>query len=111
LTELKRKGFKGGSIIVLSPLKREHSVVGAFDNERFLIGDYGGDASPYLALFSTVQSYKGLESEIVILSDIADYSNERLMYVALSRARSKLYVLESVAASKQRKKMILERGI
>lgn len=113
LKNLKKMGFGGKSIVVLSPTKRENSVVGSYDDKNFIIGNFVGcdDASPYFALFSTVQAFKGLESEIVILCDIEDYSDERLMYVALSRARSKMFVLESDNAAKQRKNILLGRNI
>lgn len=109
LKELKTKGIKSSSITVLSPYKRENSIVNNVDGERFIIGNYGDDAEVYLALFSTVQAFKGLENEIVILTDVESYTDARLMYIALSRARSKLYVLENTAAKKQRQKMIIER--
>ena len=109
IKQLKKKGFKASSIMVLSPKKREKSIVGKYDEDEFLIGNYGADSSAYLAMFSTVHSFKGLESEIVILTDIEDYSDPQLMYIALSRARSKLIVLESAEASKQRKKLTVVR--
>lgn len=109
IKELKRKGFSSSSIMVLSPKRRDKSIVGKCDENEFLIGNYGEDYSAYFAMFSTVHSFKGLESEIVILTDIEDYSDPKLMYTALSRARSKLIVLESVEASKQRKRITLRR--
>ena len=109
IKELKKKGFTASSILVLSPNKRNKSIVGWCDEEEFIIGDYGADHAAYLAMFSTVHAYKGLESEIVILTDIEDYSDQQLMYIALSRARSKLIVLESAQASKQRKKLTIAR--
>lgn len=109
IKELKRKGFSASSIMVLSPKRRDKSIVGKCDEDEFLIGNYGEDCSAYFAMFSTVHSFKGLESEIVILTDIEDYSDPKLMYIALSRARSKLIVLESIEASKQRKKLTLMR--
>ena len=83
--------------------------MGAIDKDKFLIGNYGENTDLYCAMFSTVQAFKGLENEIVILADIDSYSDVRLMYIALSRARSKLYVLESAAAKKQRQKLTIER--
>lgn len=109
IKELKKKGFTASSIMVLSPNKRNKSIVGWCDEEEFIIGDYGADHAAYLAMFSTAHAYKGLESEIVILTDIEDYSDQQLMYIALSRARSKLIVLESAQASKQRKKLTIAR--
>ncbi len=109
IKDLKKKGFKSSSIMVLSPKRRNRSIVGQCDEDEFLIGNYGEDSSAYLAMFSTVHAFKGLESEIVILTDIEDYSDPQLMYIALSRARSKLIVLESTGASKQRKKLTVAR--
>ncbi len=109
IKELKKKGFDAASITVLSPKRREKSIIGRCDKDEYLIGTYGKDVSAYVAMFSTVHSFKGLESEIVILTDIEDYSDSQLMYVALSRARSKLIVLESEGASKQRKKLTIMR--
>jgi hypothetical protein len=112
LSKLKKLGFNGTSIVLLSPVKRQNSVIQLYDKEKFIIGDFTDydDASQYTALFSTIQAFKGLESEIIILCDIADYSDEKLMYVALSRARSKMFVLESEHAAKQRKKILLGRN-
>lgn len=109
LKDLKNNGFDASSIIILSPKKRENSIVNIVDPDTFIVGNYGDDPKVYYALFSTVHSFKGLESEVVILSDIEDYSESRLMYVALSRARSKLIILESLEASEQRKKLIVSR--
>ena len=106
---LKSKGIKGESIVILSPYRRNNSIVNEFDKDKFLIGNYGDDPSAHLAVFSTIHGFKGLEREIVILTDIESYSDSRLMYIALSRARSKLIVLENVAAAKQRKRLLTDR--
>ncbi len=100
---LRKKGIKSGSVLILSPCKREDSVVGFIDSDSNIIGNYGVDPTMYHALFSTIQAYKGLESEVVILVDIENYYKQNLMYIGISRARSKLYILESKGASKQRK--------
>ena len=105
---LKKKGFNSSAITILSAKRRENSIISLCDREKFIIGNYGEDPDAYFAMFSTVQSFKGLESEIVILVDVDDYSDARLMYIALSRARSKLIVLETESASKQRKKLLLK---
>lgn len=109
IKELKKKGFGASSIMVLSAKKRDRSIVGKCDQEEYLFGNYGEDSSAYLAMFSTVHAFKGLESEIVILADVEDYSDQKLMYIALSRARSKLIVLESTEASKQRRNITVAR--
>ena len=109
IEELRKKGFLSASIMILSPKRRENSIVNLCDPKHFIIGNYGEESEAYFAMFSTVQAFKGLESEIVILTDIDNYSDSKLMYIALSRARSKLIVLESNQASKQRKKLIIAR--
>ena len=109
IKELKSKGFGGYSIVILSPKKRENSIINEYDPNGYLIGNYGDDNSLYYAMFSTIQAFKGLESTIVILVDIDNYDNSQLMYIGLSRARSKMIVLESAAAQKQRKKIMAKR--
>ena len=55
------------------------------------------------ALFSTVHSFKGLESPVVILTDFdrIDYEQRlNLLYVGMTRARSVLYMLVSDKALK-----------
>lgn len=109
IKELQAKHIQSEQIIVLSPHQRGKSLVGEVDPEKYIIGDYGENPKAYMALFSTVQSFKGLESEIVILTDIETYDDAQLMYVALSRARSKMYVLESKEAAKNRKRNLVRR--
>ena len=51
--------------------------------------------------FCTVQGFKGLENTIVILTDIESLEDKKLLYVALSRARSALYVFLSGQARQE----------
>ena len=96
-------------ILILSPRQRAKSIVGLVDPNSMFFPDYGGETKGSMALFSTVHAFKGLDSKIVVLVDVTDYSNSQLMYVALSRARSKLYVFESKDAYKQRIGMLSGR--
>lgn len=102
LKDLKSKGIAAESIMILSWLKREKSVVGELDPYGYYIEDYGNIETNIFAYFSTIYAFKGLESKIVILVDIENYDDVQLMYTALSRARSKLYVFESPLAYNQR---------
>lgn len=92
LKKLKKNHIDGGRITILSPRKRENSVVNCLEGIR--IFDY---SFPPLeeTTFSTIQSFKGLENTVIILTDIESFQDFRLMYVAFSRARSGLYVLQS----------------
>lgn len=85
-------------ITILSPYKRENSVVSrlnGFDIRNFSIYENTS------ITFCTIQAYKGLENTVIILTDIEDFSMNKLMYVGLSRARSGLYILESEDAYKE----------
>lgn len=95
IEELKNNAVEDGRITILSPRKREHSVVRLLEGMR--ISDYAVPALEEIT-FSTIQSFKGLENTVIILTDINSFEDRKLMYVALSRARSGLYILESAGA-------------
>lgn len=98
LAALADGNIKPQQITILSPVKREDSIVSQL--EDFDVRDYRVYGSEKIT-FSTIQSFKGLENTVVILTDIRSISDKQLMYVALSRARSALYVLESREARAQ----------
>ncbi|MDR3057462.1 MAG: NERD domain-containing protein [Prevotella sp.] len=52
--------------------------------------------------FSTIRRYKGLESPIVIITDVTSYENRELLYQGMSRASSILVILESEKATSER---------
>ena len=86
-------------IVILSPRRLENSVLAdvemvgeipLVDCSRIL------DAGQGCLRFSTVHSFKGLESQVVIIVDIEDVEEDRsqsLLYVGMSRARSLLILL------------------
>jgi hypothetical protein len=59
--------------------------------------------------FCTIQAYKGLENTVIILTDIENYSSDKLMYVGLSRACSGLFVLETEAAKREYDALLVRR--
>ena len=85
-------------ITILSPVKRDKSIVSEIT--EFEICDYKNKWNNKIS-FCTIQSFKGLENSIIILVDIDSLSDKKLMYVALSRARTGLYVLQSEEARKE----------
>lgn len=111
LHTLKKQGIGNESIVVLSQYKRVNSVVGLLDPFGYLVGDYGEKDEDVCAYFSTIYSFKGLESKIVILVDTGSYDDVKLIYTALSRARSKLYVFENKRAYEQRKEKLMRGAI
>jgi len=105
LDKLIKDGVEPGKITILSPYKRESSVASAVT--RFEIRDYKPEIHDMIT-FSTVQSYKGLENAVIILSDVDTFAHERLMYVGLSRARSGLYILETEAAEGEHVQLLMK---
>lgn len=83
------------NISILSPLKRENSIIS--DINEYDIKDYKTFGNNKLS-FCTIQAFKGLENSVVLLVDIDSIVDKQLMYVAFSRARSGLYVIESEKA-------------
>ena len=100
LEKLKRDGVSDDQIAILSPLRLEHSAVRQLEGYDITI-DYkhrGGRI-----LFSTVHTYKGLSSPVVILTDIDRFTydnNKMTLYIGMSRAKSLLYVLVRDSAMK-----------
>ena len=98
LTNLSEMHIEADKITILSPRRKENSVVSLLAG--FEISDYKIPQNNGIT-FCTIQAYKGLENTVIILTDIEDLSLDKLMYVGLSRARSGLYVLESQSASNE----------
>ena len=90
LTELRDNHVDPGQITILSPVRRDKSVVQMLNGIK--VRNYSVN-SPHELTFSTVQGFKGLEKPVIILTDIKDLRDEKLLYVAISRARSRLYIL------------------
>ena len=98
LKQLENAHIKPEQITILSPRKKEDSVVSMLDG--YVVKDFKVP-SGMNTTFCTIQAYKGLENTVIILTDIEAFSEEKLMYVGLSRACSGLFILESEAAKKE----------
>ena len=98
LKQLENAHINPEQITILSPRKKEDSVVSMLDG--YVIKDFRVPPGTNTT-FCTIQAYKGLENTVIILTDIEAFSEEKLMYVGLSRACSGLFVLESEAAKKE----------
>jgi DNA helicase IV len=95
--------IKRRNITILSLKPREESVVSRITTEK--IKDYSSQPSDNVT-FSIARRIKGLENEVVILTDIESYEKgekiKEQLYVAMSRARSYLIIFESENARKER---------
>lgn len=107
LEKLKIDKVDADKITILSPYKRENSVVSLISSVK--VKDYSNEVKNSIT-FSTIQAFKGLENTVIILTDIDTFEHDKIMYVGLSRARTALYILETEKADKERKKL-LERWI
>lgn len=104
LKNLLLEKIEPSKITILSPVKKESSVVSTID--KIKIKEYSPDLKDSIS-FSTIQAYKGLENSVIILTDIKSFENEKLIYVGLSRARTALYIFETEEADKERKEMLM----
>jgi hypothetical protein len=98
ISKLISDGISAENITILSPYKRENSVVAEISSMK--IRDYTPKIDGKVT-FSTIQSYKGLENTVIIMTDVESFEHEQLMYVGLSRASSGLFILESNGARKE----------
>ena len=105
---LHAKHIKNEQITILSPKRKENSIVSKVEKTK--INDFTFNQVEEVT-FSTIQSFKGLENSVIILVDIDTYSSEKLMYVALSRARSGLFILESKNAHAEYQNLMMRRLI
>jgi hypothetical protein len=100
ISSLLKNGISKSDITLLSPFKFEKSAASklAYKVEKCSADSQG-------ITYSTIQGFKGLENTIIMLTDIQTYNKPDLMYVAMSRARSALYIFETKAAEKYRNKL------
>ncbi len=97
---LRRQGYKPEDIIILAPGRFEAGPLARLSRlANWPVNDFE-KASPQEIPRSTIHAYKGLERAVVILADIdtkdaAEADN--LLYVGMSRARTRLFLLCSAA--------------
>ena len=106
-SNLKKEKINSGDIIILSPKRLEDSVIRNFSDRVVL---YSPSLKETKKIgFSTIHSFKGLERKIVIIVDVEKYSDTKLLYIGLSRARTALYIFETVEASEERADILVSR--
>lgn len=103
IKNLQSQGIRNSEVVILSKRPYKYSV---FEGRNFLedmstkieiIGEYNNreNTNEYIR-FSTIRKFKGLECNVVILCDVDSVNDEEsrmLNYVAVSRAKTLLYVL------------------
>jgi nuclease-like protein/UvrD-like helicase family protein/AAA domain-containing protein len=93
---LRESGQKVSEVVILGPRRRETSLVGNTPS----IGGWAirdlAEARPGDVAYSTIHAFKGLERSVVIIIDAEAASvdeSDALLYVAMSRARLRLFIL------------------
>lgn len=98
---LLREGVTPNQIVVLSPIRFDNSIA-SMSSEHNILPE--NDIIPPNSIrFSTIHSFKGLESSVVILVDIDNLSSDskmNLLYVGMTRAKSALYIIANDKAAK-----------
>ena len=101
LLKLLNEGIIPEDIVVLCPARYENSSASMLGNVNRIqvsdLGDISGEPGSCI-IFSTIHSFKGMESPVIILCGISsiDGDEERaLLYVGMSRARSHLIIVAS----------------
>jgi len=106
IKNLSENHVERGRITILSPRRKENSAVKYLKGIK--IQDFSVGKQDEIS-FCTIQGFKGMENSVIILTDIETYEDVRLMYVAFSRARSGLYVLESERAKTEYDSLFIRR--
>ncbi|MBT4140258.1 MAG: ATP-binding domain-containing protein [Candidatus Latescibacteria bacterium] len=100
LDQLDSSGVKRRAITLLSPVTLEHSCVGTEACSFLKVTDLSKsenlDRPANTIGFSTILAFKGLESSVVVITDIKqqlDDQHRALLYLGMSRAKHRLIVL------------------
>ena len=104
-------------ITILSPNKMESSIVRDITEDYKIIDLTKKKTIPLNnskshIFFSTVQAYKGLENNHIIITDLNTLKGreiESLLYVAISRASTGLYMIMDISCQKEYELFLRER--
>tara|TARA_B100000315_G_scaffold245383_1_gene271179 strand:- start:47 stop:496 length:450 start_codon:yes stop_codon:yes gene_type:complete len=92
-----KEGIDPKSIVILSPLNSKNSLLEEGHKIGNLSLSWESKGNQYIQC-STVHSYKGLESPIVIFVELGSahkQTHSELLYIGMSRARNHLIVIAS----------------
>ncbi|MGN3973642.1 NERD domain-containing protein [Tsuneonella sp. SYSU-LHT278] len=95
--KLRDEGISSDDVVVLGKYRLENSGVATLSQESCwrLVDDPNGQRKSTV-VYSTIYAFKGLESAVVILVDVNcldEGEGEALLYVGMSRAKARLYML------------------
>lgn len=100
-------------IVILSPVSMEKSIMTKYNGGyKNAIVKFTGANRDDAIRYSTIQSFKGLDSKIVIVTDVTkkDMEDKSIMlYTLLSRARALLYILTDEKSEQEFKYKVLSK--
>lgn len=112
LQELYTQGFSGEDIVVLSPKASECCAASVTKSPwRDRLRPFEQVTTGYVG-FTTLYSYKGLEAQAVIVTDIehvADADAADLFYIGATRAVSRLVIFASSSAREETAAVLMRR--
>ena len=100
LCDIEREGINYDQIVILSPIRFQNSASNLLTGTPVTLDPYNRKQAVF---FSTIHSFKGLESSVVILTDIDTLTDEarmNILYVGMTRAKSALYILAQEKVAK-----------
>lgn len=94
LNDLHRESIPAKDIVILGKRRLENWNAAKQSGLPWAIVD-AGEANDLSVAYSTIHAFKGLEAPVIILAhvDALDDAEESLLYVGMSRARARLYML------------------
>ena len=101
IARLLRDGVNASEIVILSPVRRESSCVRFVEDYTIADSNHAGKNE---LRFCTIQGFKGLESPVIIITDVENVFGSaylNLLYVGITRARGALYIFASEHAYKK----------
>lgn len=115
LDKLLSSGVVFSDIMIISPYTMENSKISNYDGKyKNDIVKFSGERIFGKIAFATIQSFKGLDSKIVIAMDMQNYLNDNnvIAYTLFSRARAMLCViLEDTFAENLIKKILTNKSV
>ena len=94
MNELNREGIPAKDIVILGKRRLENWKAAKQPSLPWAIVETS-EVNDFSVPYSTIHAFKGLEAPVIILAhvDALDDNEESLLYVGMSRARARLYML------------------
>lgn len=103
------ENYKGNDIIILSPLSQKCCAMKLAPPWKDRIQPYQLKSSGGHVQYSTIHSFKGLESPVVLVTDLtqlSDKESRNLFYIAITRSLSRLVLILHESVRKDLKSIL-----